>query len=42
MPILASLADFAGVSHAIAVTCFESASGLVNLVTSTSELSRVG
>jgi uncharacterized ion transporter superfamily protein YfcC len=36
MPILAPLADFAGVSRAIAVTCFQSASGLVNLVTPTS------
>ena len=36
MPILAPLADFAGVSRAIAVTAFQSASGLVNLVTPTS------
>jgi uncharacterized ion transporter superfamily protein YfcC len=36
MPILAPLADFAGVSRAIAVTCYQSASGLVNLVTPTS------
>ncbi len=36
MPILAPLADFAGVPRAIAVTCFQSASGLVNIVTPTS------
>jgi uncharacterized ion transporter superfamily protein YfcC len=36
MPILAPLADFAGVSRAIVVTGFQSASGLVNLVTPTS------
>jgi uncharacterized ion transporter superfamily protein YfcC len=36
MPILAPLADFAGVSRAISVTCFQAASGLVNLVTPTS------
>jgi uncharacterized ion transporter superfamily protein YfcC len=36
MPILAPLADFAGVSRAIAVTCFQTASGLVNLLTPTS------
>jgi uncharacterized ion transporter superfamily protein YfcC len=36
MPILAPLADFAGVSRAIAVTAFQSASGFVNLVTPTS------
>ncbi|GAB3787664.1 YfcC family protein [Nocardioides ungokensis] len=36
MPILAPLADFAGVSRSIAVTCFQSASGLVNLLTPTS------
>jgi uncharacterized ion transporter superfamily protein YfcC len=36
MPILAPLADFAGVSRAIAVTAYQSASGLVNLVTPTS------
>ncbi len=36
MPILAPLADFAGVSRSIAVTCFQSASGLVNIVTPTS------
>ena len=49
MPILAPLAGFADVSRAIAVTCFQTASGLVNLVTPTSAvimgglaLSRVG
>jgi uncharacterized ion transporter superfamily protein YfcC len=36
MPILAPLADFAGVSRSIAVTCFQTASGLVNIVTPTS------
>jgi uncharacterized ion transporter superfamily protein YfcC len=36
MPILAPLADFAGVSRAIAVTCFQTASGFVNLFTPTS------
>jgi uncharacterized ion transporter superfamily protein YfcC len=36
MPILAPLADFAGVPRAVAVTAFQSASGLVNLVTPTS------
>ncbi len=36
MPILAPLADFAGVSRAMVVTAFQSASGLVNLVTPTS------
>jgi uncharacterized ion transporter superfamily protein YfcC len=36
MPILAPLADFAGVSRAVAVTAFQCASGLVNLVTPTS------
>ena len=36
MPILAPLADFAGVSREIVVTAFQSASGLVNLVTPTS------
>jgi uncharacterized ion transporter superfamily protein YfcC len=36
MPILAPLADFAGVSRAIAVTAFQSASGFVNLITPTS------
>ncbi len=36
MPILAPLADFAGVSRAIVVTAFQSASGVVNLITPTS------
>jgi len=36
MPILAPLADFAGVSRSIVVTAFQSASGFVNLVTPTS------
>ena len=36
MPILAPLADFAGVSRAMVVTAFQSASGIVNLITPTS------
>jgi uncharacterized ion transporter superfamily protein YfcC len=36
MPILAPLADFAGVSRSVAVTAYQSASGLVNLITPTS------
>jgi uncharacterized ion transporter superfamily protein YfcC len=36
MPILAPLADFADVSRAVAVTAFQSASGIVNLITPTS------
>jgi uncharacterized ion transporter superfamily protein YfcC len=36
MPILAPLADFANVSRSVVVTAFQSASGLVNLVTPTS------
>jgi uncharacterized ion transporter superfamily protein YfcC len=36
MPILAPLADFAGVSRALVVTAFQSASGFVNLITPTS------
>jgi uncharacterized ion transporter superfamily protein YfcC len=36
MPILAPLADFAGVPRAIVVTAFQSASGIVNLITPTS------
>ena len=36
MPILAPLADFAGVSRALVVTAYQSASGFVNLVTPTS------
>jgi uncharacterized ion transporter superfamily protein YfcC len=49
MPILAPLADFAKVPREIAVTCYQSASGFVNLITPTSAvimgglaLSRVG
>ena len=36
MPILAPLADFASVPRAIVVTAFQSASGVVNLITPTS------
>jgi uncharacterized ion transporter superfamily protein YfcC len=36
MPILAPLADFAGVSRSVVVTAFQSASGFVNLITPTS------
>lgn len=36
MPVLAPLADFAGVPRSIVVTAFQSASGVVNLVTPTS------
>ncbi|MFC4785464.1 YfcC family protein [Nocardioides sp. MAHUQ-72] len=36
MPILAPLADFAGVSRAMVVTAYQSASGVVNLITPTS------
>ena len=36
MPILAPLADFAGVGRAMVVTGFQSASGIVNLITPTS------
>ncbi|WP_340540630.1 YfcC family protein [Nocardioides sp. GXZ039] len=36
MPILAPLADFAGVNRAMVVTAFQSASGVVNLITPTS------
>jgi uncharacterized ion transporter superfamily protein YfcC len=36
MPILAPLADFAGVSRSLVVTAYQSASGFVNLVTPTS------
>ncbi|MFB1076347.1 YfcC family protein [Photobacterium damselae] len=36
MPVLAPLADFAGVSRELIVTAFQSASGLPNLVTPTS------
>jgi uncharacterized ion transporter superfamily protein YfcC len=36
MPILAPLADFASVPRAVVVTAFQSASGIVNLITPTS------
>ncbi|MEM8957681.1 MAG: YfcC family protein [Pseudomonadota bacterium] len=36
MPILAPLADFAGVSRELTVTAYQSAAGIVNLVTPTS------
>src|SRR4051794_19950274 len=36
MPILAPLADFAGVSRSLVVTAYQTASGLVNIVTPTS------
>lgn len=36
MPILAPLADFADVQRSVAVTAYQSASGLVNLITPTS------
>jgi uncharacterized ion transporter superfamily protein YfcC len=36
MPILAPLADFADVARSVAVTAYQSASGLVNLLTPTS------
>ena len=36
MPILAPLADFSGVDRAMVVTAYQSASGLVNLITPTS------
>jgi uncharacterized ion transporter superfamily protein YfcC len=36
MPVLAPLADFAGVERAMVVTAYQSASGLVNLITPTS------
>jgi uncharacterized ion transporter superfamily protein YfcC len=36
MPILAPLGDFAGVSRAMVITAFQSASGIVNLITPTS------
>lgn len=36
MPILAPLADFSGVDRALVVTAYQSASGLVNLITPTS------
>ena len=36
MPIMAPLADFAGVDRALIVTAYQSAAGMVNLVTPTS------
>ena len=36
MPIMSPLADFAGVSRDLVVTAFQSASGIVNLITPTS------
>ncbi|WP_438295530.1 YfcC family protein [Streptomyces sp. HUAS TT7] len=36
MPVLAPLADFAGVSRALVVTAYQSASGWINLITPTS------
>jgi uncharacterized ion transporter superfamily protein YfcC len=36
MPILAPLADFAGVARDVAVTAYQSASGIVNMITPTS------
>ena len=36
MPILAPLADFAGVSRAMVITAYQSASGVINLITPTS------
>ena len=36
MPILAPLADFAGVQRAMVITAFQSASGVINLITPTS------
>ena len=38
MPIMAPLADFAGVSRAMVVTAYQSASGWVNLITPTSAI----
>jgi uncharacterized ion transporter superfamily protein YfcC len=38
MPIMAPLADFAGVSRAVVVTAYQSASGWVNLFTPTSAI----
>jgi uncharacterized ion transporter superfamily protein YfcC len=35
MPIMAPLADFAGVPRALVVTAYQSANGLINLVTPT-------
>ena len=49
MPILAPLADFADVPRSLSVTAYQSASGLINLITPTSAvvmgglaLSRIG
>jgi len=36
MPIMAPLADFAGVTRAIVIAAYQSASGLINLITPTS------
>ena len=36
MPIMAPLADFAGVSRALVITAFQSACGIINLITPTS------
>ncbi|BEP27877.1 YfcC family protein [Helicovermis profundi] len=36
MPIMAPLGDFAGVSRALVITAYQSASGIVNLITPTS------
>ncbi|EQB87010.1 putative ion transporter superfamily protein YfcC [Clostridium punense] len=36
MPIMAPLGDFAGVTRAIVITAYQSASGLINLITPTS------
>jgi uncharacterized ion transporter superfamily protein YfcC len=36
MPIMAPLADFAGAARHLVITAFQSASGLVNLITPTS------
>ncbi|MGF1818122.1 YfcC family protein, partial [Vibrio splendidus] len=36
MPIMAPLADFAGVGRDLVITAYQSASGLVNLITPTS------
>lgn len=36
MPIMAPLADFAGVTRAIVITAYQSASELINLITPTS------
>ena len=36
MPILAPVSDFAGVDRSLAVTAYQSASGIVNLITPTS------